>query len=140
MLAGVARRAAEACAFAEHGGDHRLLRGGGETQVDEAGTGDFGGSRRDPSRPRLREHRIDDLLRELARIRAQRLGELHRDIHATSPCAATFGRSRTMVGDDEGGFARALRGERDLLDRVGEQCFESMFMCGQHADVIQWSG
>jgi hypothetical protein len=26
-----------------------------------------------------------------------------------------------------------LRGSRDLLHRVGEQCFEGKFMCRQHA-------
>ncbi|MGF6301813.1 hypothetical protein OKW42_005166 [Paraburkholderia sp. WC7.3d] len=82
---------------------------------------------------RIDEQGIDDLLRELARIGAQRLGELHRDVARDVAVRGDFRALKRDGGRDEGGFSRALRGSRDLLHRLGEQCFECVFVCGQHA-------
>ena len=132
-LARIARRAAVSCAFAQHGRDHVLLRRRCKTQIDEAGTRHFR-ALDETFRGRKAEHRIDDLLRELARIRAQRLGELHRDIRCHVAVRRDLRPFEDDRGRDEGRFGGALRGLRDLLDRVGEERFESVFVCGQHAE------
>ncbi len=72
-------RAAELRLFGEDGWHHRLLGGCGQTQIDEARARHF--DRIDQAlRARMREHRIGQLLGQLARVGAQRLGQLQREI------------------------------------------------------------
>ncbi|CAM2147879.1 hypothetical protein PT2222_10321 [Paraburkholderia tropica] len=131
-LAGFALRAAERGAFGEHGAEHGALGVDGQAQVDEAGTGHFGvGDQTGGGGQRL--HGVDDLLGQRARIGAQRLGELHRDVAGD---VAVRGDLRTLErdrGHDECGFGRALGGLRHLGDGVGEQSLQGVFLCGQHA-------
>jgi hypothetical protein len=120
VLAGVALRAAEGFLFCEHGADHRLLGGGREAQVDEAGAGDFS-ALHEALGLRMREHRLDDLLGELARIGAQRLGQLHRHVAGDVAMRRDLWAFQRDGGGDEGGFGGALGRQGDLLHGVGEQ-------------------
>ena len=89
-------RRAERAALVEHGGDHRLLRGGRQAQVDEAGAGDLGGFD-EALRARPGGEGGDDLLGELARVRAERLRKLHRDVARD---VAVRGDLRALQRDD----------------------------------------
>ena len=59
----------------DYGLNHRLFGRVGQANIDEARTGDF-----ECADVGIRWHGIDQLLRQLARIFAQRLGQLHGDI------------------------------------------------------------
>lgn len=132
-LARIARRTAVRRAFAEHRRDHVLLCLRRETQVDKAGTGDFR-ALHEPLCGRMAEHRIDDLLRELTRVRAQRLRKLHRDVRCHVAMRRDLRPFEHDRGRDESGLRCALGGLRDLFDRVGEERFQGFFVCGQHAE------
>ena len=117
-------RRAERAALVEHGGDHRLLRGGRQAQVDEAGAGDLGGFD-EALRARPGGEGGDDLLGELARVRAERLRKLHRDVARD---VAVRGDLRALQRDD-GGDGRgvgAFQRVCDLLDAIREQGFEGL--------------
>ncbi len=130
--AGLAIGAAEGFAPGEHHADHRLLRRDRQTHVDEARSRHFGAFH-ETLRLRMRNERVRDLLRELPGIGAQRLRELHRDVARDVAVRGNLGPFQRDRRLDEEGFGRALGGLGDLRHDVGEQCFEGLLVCGQHA-------
>ncbi len=78
-MAGVLRRGAETVALAQRLAHHVALGGGGDAQVDEAGSGDFG--RLDQfGRGRVDLQRVDDGRGDVARVLLQAFRDLQRDV------------------------------------------------------------
>ncbi|MNM75754.1 hypothetical protein D3C81_875500 [compost metagenome] len=124
----LAMHAALACAvvvaLGQHRAQHLGLGGGGQAQVDEAGTGDLHGLDQ-ALRARIGLHRGDDALRQLARVALERARDLHGDVAGK---VAVGGRLGPLERD--GGQGGIGRGER--THGVGERGGEIGGLNRQH--------
>jgi len=113
----------------EHGRQHGLLRRHAQTQIDEAGARHLGCL--DQARGAgMSEHRVGKLLSQLARVGAQRFGQLHGEIAGD----IAMGRDlRALERNHRGERGRVGQGTQQAGDGVGEDGFDNLFLSRQHA-------
>lgn len=117
-----------AVALGEHGGEHIGAGGGRQAQVDEARAGDF--HRRDePLAARIGADAVGDAVGEFARIGAQRLGQLQRDV-------ARDVAVRGLLGALQDDFRSVRAFRQQGADGVGQQLGDRLFVGGQHRKAM----